>query len=440
MAKGHFGIGAGLVGRVTSAAGPADSTDNLLLERFARQRDEAAFAALVGRHGPMVLGVCRRILRNTQDAEDAFQATFLVLVRKIGSLARPELLANWLYGVACRTALNARAEAARRRARESPVVDRPVEGTAEQDWRDLRPVLDEEVNRLPEVYRGPFVLCYLEGKTTDEASRQLGCPKGTVLSRLARAREQLRGRLARRGLTPSAGLFAAILTETIASASLPPALADATAKAAMQFAVGQTATGGAVSVQVATLTMGVLRTMFLAKLKTVGMLVLLLGLVASVAALVRVRADAVELTRQKASDALQDEDMKKLQGTWYTVSVESHGMKVPEAKILAKNVRLVAEGDRWTLKETKGDPDKVFSVRLDPTQQPKAIDIVYQTGENKGKTSLGIYELDGSTLRVCLGEPGDPRPTKFHGGGTYTLEVFKREKPKAADPALDRPI
>ena len=180
--------------------------------------------------------------------------------------------------------------------------------------------------------------------------------------------------------------------------------------------------------------------MLLAKLKTVGMLVLLLGVLAGVAALVIGRADAVQATQQKASDASKEEDKKKLQGTWYTVSVESHGMKVPAERILTKDVRLVVKSDQWTLKETQGDADKEYTVRLDPAKKPKAIDIVYKTGENKGKTSLGIYELDGSTLQVCLGEPGDPRPTKFHGDGTYTLEVFKREKPKAADPGSGGPI
>jgi len=180
--------------------------------------------------------------------------------------------------------------------------------------------------------------------------------------------------------------------------------------------------------------------MLLAKLKTVGMLVLLVGLLPGVAALVRDRAGAVQPTQQKASDASKNEDKKELQGTWYTVSVESHGMKVPLERILAKDVRLVVKGDQWTLKETQGDADKEFTVRLDPAKKPKAIAIVFKTGENKGKTSLGIYELDGSTLRVCLGEPGDPRPTKFHGDGTFTLEVFKREKPKAADPGSGGPI
>jgi RNA polymerase sigma factor (sigma-70 family) len=440
MAKGQFNIGAGPVGGGTQAAGPADPTDKVLLERFTRQQDEAAFAALVRRHGPMVLGVCQRILHHSQDAEDAFQATFLVLVRKTGSLARPELLANWLYGVACRTALNARAEAARRRACERPVADRPVEGTAEVDWHDLRPVLDEEVNRLPTLYRVPFVLCYLEGMTNDEAGRRLGCPKGTILSRLARARERLRVRLARRGLTLAAGLFAAVLTEKINAAALSAALADSTTRAAMQFAAGKAATAGAVSAKVAALTTEVLRTMFLARLKTVGMLVLLLGLVAGGAALVCVWAGAAEATQPKTSDAPKDEDKKKLQGTWYTVAVESHGRKVPVERILAKEVRLVVEGDGWTLKETQGDADKEFTIRLDPGKKPKAIDIIYKTGEHKGKTSLGIYELDGGTFRGCLGEPGDRRPTKFDGGETYTLEVFQREKPKGAAPPSDGPI
>src|SRR5262249_31616689 len=150
---------------------------------------------------------------NEHDAEDAFQATFLILVRKAGSLGRPELLGNWLYGVAYRTAARARAEATRRRFREVPLIDRDLpakESTPDGVWRDLRPVLDEEINRLPDKYRAPFVLCYLEGKTNEEAARQLGCPLGTVLSRLARARERLRLRLTSRGLTLSVGLLGAM--------------------------------------------------------------------------------------------------------------------------------------------------------------------------------------------------------------------------------------
>src|SRR5262249_42961899 len=142
-------------------------TDGQLLECFLTRRDEAAFAALVRRHGPMVLGVCRRMLHNPHDAEDAFQATFPVLGRKAATIARRELLGNWLYGVAYRTALDARAAAARRRVREKQVSEMPEpEASASEDvWRDLRPLLDEELSRLPDKYRVPVVLCDLEGRT-----------------------------------------------------------------------------------------------------------------------------------------------------------------------------------------------------------------------------------------------------------------------------------
>ena len=169
--------------------------------------------------------------------------------------------------------------------------------------------------------------------------------------------------------------------------------------------------------------------MSIAKLNIGGMLALLPGFVSGRAALERVWAGTVEPTRLNAPDASKDDDKTSLQGTWYTASVESHGRKVPAERIAAKDVRLVIESDRWTLKEAHGDADKQFTVVLDPAATPRAMDFAYKSGEHKGKTSLGIYELNGSTLRICVAEPGDPRPTKFDGAGAYTLEVFKREKP-----------
>ncbi len=204
----------------------------------------------------------------------------------------------------------------------------------------------------------------------------------------------------------------------------------------MRFAVSHAADAEAVSAKAATPAKEVLIVMSVATFKTAGVLALLPGLLlGGGAALGRVRASAVESARVGASDASDDGDAKQLQGTWYTLSVESHGRKVPPERILAKGVRLVVEGDRWTLKEAEGDPDKEFSVRLDPAKKPAAVDIVYRTGANKGKTSLGIYELGGGTFRVCVAEPGEPRPTKFSGGGADTLEVFGREKPKPPKPA-----
>src|SRR5438445_8240641 len=197
----------------------AGLTDGQLLESYVGSREEAALAALVRRHGPMVWGVCRRVLRNWHDAEDAFQATFLVLVRKAASLASPELLANWLYGVAHQTALKARATTAKKRARERQVTEMPEPAVTEQNlWNDLQPLLDQELSRLPDKYRIAIVLCGLEGKTRKEAARQLGVPEGTLAARLARARVKLAQRLARHGLAVSGSALAAVLSPSAVSA------------------------------------------------------------------------------------------------------------------------------------------------------------------------------------------------------------------------------
>ena len=202
-------------------------TDRQLLERFATRRDEEAFAELVHRHGPMVLGVCRQILRREQDAEDAFQATFLVLSRKAGSIRSAEALPNWLYGVANRLATRMKAAAQRRQTREVALVEPPLSAPGPGgEVGNLGPILFEEIGRLPDKYRIPLVLCYLEGKTNEQAAQHLGCPPGTVFSRLARARERLRLRLTRRGLTLSTAALAASLVglSEQASAAVPQLL------------------------------------------------------------------------------------------------------------------------------------------------------------------------------------------------------------------------
>jgi RNA polymerase sigma-70 factor (ECF subfamily) len=205
-----------------------------LLRRFSEQHDEEAFTLLVERHGPMVLGVCRRVLGCYQAAQDAFQATFLVLVRKAGSIERPELLANWLHGVAARTARKARVLAARRAHHERQAsVDPPPTLQPESDWQDLWPRLDEELQRLPEKYRAPIILCYLHGLTNKEAAEKLGWPSGSISYRLARGRELLRQRIGARGCSPA--LFAALLRDEVISVSLPPGLAEETVRAAVSF-------------------------------------------------------------------------------------------------------------------------------------------------------------------------------------------------------------
>ena len=195
--------------------------DRELLEAFAVRRDQRAFAALVGRHGAMVLGVCRNVLHHEQDAEDAFQVTFLVLVRHAATIRKRESLASWLHGVAYRTALTARRAAARRRQQEERLQTMArTKSTSELGWQDVEGALQEELERLPEPFRAAFILCCLECRPRSEAARELGLKEGTVASRVERARKRLQERLARRGITLSAVLCAAAISRP-AGAAVP---------------------------------------------------------------------------------------------------------------------------------------------------------------------------------------------------------------------------
>jgi RNA polymerase sigma factor (sigma-70 family) len=285
-------------------AGTALGTpDGLLLERFIAQRDAMAFEAIVARHGPMVIGVCRRMLPELSDVEDAFQATFLILVRKAQTLRDRQRLGPWLYGVAHRVASRARAQAARRRSRERACAGNPAAilcGDLEQ--RELLAVLDDEIARLPERFRAAVVLCDREGRTYEEAARQLGCPLGTLKSRLSGARTRLRGRLARRGLAPAAALAAGISGRT-ASAEVPRALAGLTSRAALNALAGRTASSGTVSASAFTLAEGVLRTMFLLRLRTMGALLMALGFCAA----------GLGVLAQQPSESPEDQQIKRLE-------------------------------------------------------------------------------------------------------------------------------
>ncbi|HKI19602.1 MAG TPA: sigma-70 family RNA polymerase sigma factor [Isosphaeraceae bacterium] len=256
--------------------------DGSLLERFATLQGEVAelaFAALVARHGPMVWRVCRRVLRDEHDAQDAFQATWLVLARKAGSLRDPSSVGNWLFGVASRVALDARAASSRRQLHERRYAESQTDAAPAEvrDGHDLGAALHEELRRLPERYRTPIVLCYLEGLSHEETALRLGCPVGTVRSRLARGRDRLRARLARRGVVPSAGALTAALA-CDAGASLPPALVRSAIQGAARFAAARAATTGAViSAQAAILCQGVLHTMLWTQLKTAAAIILVAG-------------------------------------------------------------------------------------------------------------------------------------------------------------------
>jgi RNA polymerase sigma factor (sigma-70 family) len=277
MATAHMNQLMQRVRRAVLLPDGAGMSDGQLLGWFVDRRDETAFAALVRRHGPMVWGVCRRVLDRYQDAEDAFQATFLVLVRKAASIRPREMLANWLHGVARQTSLKARAMASKRRAREKNVELLPEPKTMPPGlWCDLQPLLDQELSRLPDKYRVAIVLCDLEGKTRKEVARGLRLPEGTLSARLSRGRVLLAKRLSRHGLSIAGGAVAAMISHSAASASVPTSLLANTIQTAGHMIAGKSAAAG-LSLSVAALTKGVLKTMLLSKLKYAATLLVVLG-------------------------------------------------------------------------------------------------------------------------------------------------------------------
>jgi RNA polymerase sigma factor (sigma-70 family) len=267
MMQTQTGSVLGHLRKLVAAEHTGQLSDRQLLERFRLHGEEAAFEALVRRHGPLVLGVCRRLLHNEHDAEDAFQATFWVLARKAASVGRQGSLGGWLYQVAYHAALKTRARAATREKHERQAGQRPAaDPLAEVTGRELLAVLDEELQRLPERLRSPLVLCYLQGSTRDEAARQLGWSLATLKRRLEEGRESLRCRLARRGLTLPAALLVAGLAQGPTAAAVPPLLAAATVKKALPVAAGKAAAGA--------LTDGLLKTLFASRVKTLACLLL----------------------------------------------------------------------------------------------------------------------------------------------------------------------
>ncbi len=270
----------------------AEAPDAQLLQRFAAAREEGAFTALLARHGPMVLGVSRRVLGNAADAEDVYQAAFLLLARKAGAIRKREAVASWLYGVARRLALRARAQGAKRQARERQAADmRERQASADADWQDVQAALEEGLDGLPESYRAALVLCYLEGKTHAEAARQLGCPLATLRTRVARGRKLLRDRLAGRGLALSAAGTFTLLLAGATQAAAPPALRKATARAALAFATGRPAADLCPG-RVADLVEEGSQTMLFSKIKVATALLLTAGLIAGTGTLAHFRAAA----------------------------------------------------------------------------------------------------------------------------------------------------
>jgi RNA polymerase sigma factor (sigma-70 family) len=428
----------------------AAPTDGQLLTSFREHRDGAAVAALVRRHGPMVWGVCRRMLRGHQDAEDAFQATFLVLVQKAATLSDPEMVGNWLYGVAHQTAVRMRALAARRAVRERQVAVMPEPTAAAQHvWDDLAPILDEELARLPPKYRALLVLCQLEGKTLKEVAGQLAIPLGTVASRLATARAMLARRLSRRGIVVSGALLGAVLSSPAASAGVPAPVVSSTIGTATLLAVGQ-GLAGAVSPTVAALVRGVTKAMFTSKIKSVLAVALVLSLVLSGGGVaVRLLAGPAAEPQQPArgglaaanpADTRQStaaaarKELDRLQGTWRVVGAEEAGKQIHEEDLKAAKETFVIKGGKMTYCRD-GKVEITMKITLDPAQTPKEIDLAFLDGKEKGYGNHAIYQLDQDTLKLRMndrfgGNSVDERPTEFStaNGKEAVLFILKRAR------------
>jgi RNA polymerase sigma factor (sigma-70 family) len=398
-----------------------DASDAWLLGRFVDQWDEGAFRAIVERHGPMVLGVCRRILRDAHGAEDALQATFLLLVRKAGSVRKRESVGPWLHGVARRVALEARDDVARR----SPQVRLDPAAIAVDDpdgaeRAELQAALHEELGRLPEIYRAPLVLCYVEGKTHEAVARQLGWPLGTVRGRVARGRDLLGARLVRRGLVPAAVLLALSLLRKTAAA-VPPRLVDATVRAATRVAAGDNGPRAEVPGRVAHLEQKVRKSMHLIRLKWAAALAL--GVVvtgAGTAALVpAVLAAADEPARAKAA-------LRKLQGTWVVVAATESGTKQDgdEEHVMR------FDGETFVMLE-HGEVHNRGPFTLDASKDPIEMNITFDEGKMQGKTGRAIIAWEGEQLKFCGAIEPAERPTDFRSepGDHRLLVVLKRQAP-----------
>jgi len=419
-------------------------TDAQLLEFFLVRGEDAAFEALVRRHGPMIFGVCRRVLHDRHDAEDAFQATFLVLLRKAAGISKRGLLANWLYGVAHRTALKAHRSSARRRAKERQVEAMAQKQVTRDDAiQDMLPLLDQELTRLPDKYRVPIILCDLQGKTRKKAAEQLGLPEETFSTRLTRARAMLAKRLARHGTAISGTAVALAVSQNMASASVPPSLVASTVKIGALVVAGKTGVAGVMSAKVAALAEGVVRMMLLTKLKTMVALVVMVGALGVGAGISVTVHDhqtqaAEPATAQKAKapkderpspDTLKKEhaksDQERIQGSWCFEKAEMNGVEVP----FVRGRLAVFVGDKLTtdfhFMETKG-----MSFKLDPSTKQKSINL--HPLEDANQTWLGIYQLDGDDLKICFcGKGKQERPTAmtdYWKAGSYTvLIVLKRQ-------------
>jgi RNA polymerase sigma factor (sigma-70 family) len=367
----------------------------------------------------MVLGVCRRVRVAQDAAEDAFQVTFLLLVRKAGSVRKRGSVGPWLYAVARRVALAARGVDSRRQV--TGPSDREAPGVDDHDGLErgeLHAALHEELGRLPEKYRAPLVLCYIEGLPHEAVARQLGWPLGTVRVRIARGRDLLGARLTRRGLTPAAVLLALGLLPGTVDA-VPVRLVEATVRAAARVAAGEMGPRADVPARVVDLEAKVRKAMRLTSLKWTTAFALAVVTGAGAAVLVPKALLAAAHDKAKA-----EAELKKLQGTWVIVSGEKAGVK------REGNGEELIKFDGETFSIMHNDHvEEAGAIKLDPSRNPMEIDLEFREGNNQGKTALGIYAWDGENLKLCMAAPGrETRPKDFTTNPEErALIIFKRK-------------
>jgi RNA polymerase sigma factor (sigma-70 family) len=409
--------------RAVSAPQSADLSDGELLELYLTSRDEASFEALLQRHGPMVLGVCRRILQNEDDAHDAFQATFLVFLRKAATIIPRARVGNWLHGVAYNTALKAQAMNRQRRVkeREATANVRPV--AAQGALQDRLELLDEALNRLPAKYRSAIVLCDLEGKTIKEAARQLDCPPGTVASRLAGGRALLAKRLTRYGLCLTAVTVAQGLAQGAVPPSIPNLLIASTLAAAATVAAGQEV-ANVISAKVVVLTERVVKAMLITKLKTLTIVALVAAALAGGGVLLsypplraaQEKDQPAATSTVAAPDEKPKSDKELIQGTWIPVSGEQDGKEIPKERFCRS---LTFTEDKFTM-QLRGGGVREGTYTIDPEKKPKELDMTWDN-----KTYMGIYEFKGTTLKHVGMERG--RPSDFDSTGA-TMVIYEKKK------------
>jgi RNA polymerase sigma factor (sigma-70 family) len=388
-------------------------TDSQLLERFATHRGEAgelAFAALIDRHGPMVLRACRSILRDDHDAMDAFQATFLVLVRKRGSLWVRDSLGPWLHRVACRAAGRSKADAARRRAFERPTAAFVSAYTPDRDRDDLAATLNDEVNRLPDRYRTPILLCHMEGHTCEEAARLMGCPVGTVASRLSRGRDRLRTMLSRRGLVFGAAAIGEALSYDAAGAAVPPALLSSTTRIATSTIAGSVP-DAAITTAIISLAQGTMKAMLLAKLK---LAIAVLLPVCTLAAGALVAARQISGQRPNGEPAKQDGLAAPANGADIPV-VTQHADDRPRAANAGQGPTI--NGEIVMFGKGKLDAPDIHQIRLLDPDDGNARTIA----EFLGHAWIGRISPDGRRIAFLL------PPLNIHGHEGINLWVMNAD-------------